>query len=189
MPRQFVEPVKELVKKLDELYVKSPSALADMERLEADAEVILDVVRKYAKSGKGRQYETAVTDIIGAPKKPSTIVTHLKNIGNKILPWLRSYLADKKPGFKVTNLIAFGRPNFIRLQEEMVLECNNNVGKTTATKRGVLVSWAALCRALGEAARESIDEIGDEAVMRIQGWYDDLATRIGQGVTRMKNLY
>ena len=188
MPKQFVLPVKQVLKKLDDLYVQSPSAIAQMESLEEDAEVILDVVRKHSM-GKGRQYETAVTDIIGAPKNPSTIVTDEKNIGNKILPWLRSYLAEKKPGFKVTDLIAFGRPNFVRLHEVMVVDCNNNVGRTTATKRSVLVSWTVLCRALGEAVRDFIDELGDEAVLRIQSWYNDLATRVGQGVTRMKNLY
>ena len=189
MPRQFVQPVIQLVEKLDDLFGQSPSTVAEMERLEAEAEVILDVVRAYARTGKGRQYETAVIDVIGAPKSPSTIVTNEKNIGNKILPWLRSYLQEKKPGFKVTDLIAFGRPNFTRLQEEMVLECNNNVGKTSATKRGVLVSWTVLCRAIGEAVRESIDDLGDDAVRSIQHWYEDLATRVGHGVTRMKTLY
>ena len=189
MPRQFVPRVKNLLEKLDDLYVQSPSAVAEMERLEAEAEVMLNIVRKFAKTGKGRQYETAVLDIVGAPKDSSTIVTNEKNIGHKILPWLRSYLQEKKPGFKVTDLIAFGRPNFTRLQEEMVLECNNNVGKTTATKKSVLVSWTALCRALAEAVRESIDELGDEAVRRLEDWYENLATRVGHGVTRMKTLY
>ena len=187
LPKQFVEPVEQLRKKLDDLYVQSPSAVAELESLEEDAEVVLDVVRKHAK-GK-QKWQTVVTDMVGGPKDSSSIVTNEKNIGNKILPWLRSYLAEKKPGFRVTDLLAFGRPNFTRLREEMVVECNNNVGKTTATKRGILVSWSALCRALGEAARESIDELGDDAVIKLQDWYEDLATRVGQGVTSMKNLY
>ena len=189
VPKQFVKRVDELVGRMDNLYTESPSVVAEMQRLEAEVENVLDVVRSWAKGEKGLVYMVPVIDVIGAPKDPSTIITHEKNIGNKILPWLRSHLQETKPGFKVTDLLAFGSPNFVRLQEKMVLECNRAVGKTSAVKKSVLASWAVLARSLGEAAWESIDHLGDDAMRKLRDWYEELATRVGHGVSRMKSFY
>ena len=189
IPRQFVTPVKDLLEKLDNLLIQSPSEVARMEKLQSEVEQVLDAVRSYTKHKKGIQYMTEVIDVIGAPKDPSSIFTYEKIIGNKILPFLRSHLQDKRPGFKVTDLLAFGKENFTRVHEEMVIECNHNVGKTAAVKKIVLDCWTVLLKAIGEAALESVDEIGDEGVRWLERWYEQLATRVGHGVTKMKSLY
>ena len=186
---QFVERVEDLVKKVDDLLINSPSEVVRMEKLQSEVEEVLDVVRSYTKHTKGNPYMTEVIDVIGLPKESSSIFTYEKIIGNKILPFLRSYLQDKRPGFKVTDLLAFGKENFTRVHEEMVIECNHRVGKTAAVKKVVLDCWTVLLKAIGEAARESVDEIGDEGVRGLERWYEQLATRVGHGVTRMKSLY
>jgi hypothetical protein len=135
IPSQFVKPVEDLINKVDDLLINSPSEVARMEKLQSEVEAVLDVVRSYTKHTKGNSYMTEVIDVIGLPKESSSIFTYEKIIGNKILPFLRSYLQDKKPGFKVTDLIAFGKDNFTRVHEEMVIECNHNVGKTAAVKK------------------------------------------------------
>ena len=81
---------------------------------------------------KGQQCVVDVVDVIGAPKDSSSIVTYERNIGRKILPFLRGHVTSKKPDFKVTDLITFGSPSFTTIQEEMVIECNKRVGKTSA---------------------------------------------------------
>ena len=189
LPKQYEKPVTELIEKLDDLLVEGPSAMEEMEALEADVEVVLEAVRRYAKGEKGTVYDTPVIDVMGAPKDSSSIVTYEKMIGNKILPFLRSHLQEKRPGFRVTDLLAFGKPNFTRVHEDMVLECNRNVGKTSSTKRGILANWTVLLRAIGEAARDCIDELGDDKTKRLVDWYEDLAQRVGHGVTRMKSFY
>ena len=189
IPQQFVKPVKDLLEKLDNLLIESPSEVARMERLQFEVEEVLDAVRSHAKENDGDQYITEVIDVIGAPKDSSSIVTYEKIIGNKILPFLRSHLQDKKPGFKVTDLLAFGKENFTRVHEEMVIDCNANVGKTSAVKKVVLVCWTVLLRAIAGASLRSVDEIGDEAVRWLERWYEQLAKRVGHGVTKMKSLY
>ena len=142
IPSQFVKPIEDLLKKLDDLLINSPSEVERMERLQREVEEVLEAVRSWEE--RGRKYVTQVVDVRGVPRKSSSIVTYEKIIGNKILPFLRSYLQRKKPGFKVTDLLAFGKPNFVRVHEEMVIECNTNVGKTTAIKRQVLDCWTVL---------------------------------------------
>ena len=189
IPTQFVKPIGDLLKELDNLLINSPSEVARSERLLCEVEEVLDAVRFWEKERGGNKYLTPVIDVMGSPKTSSSIITYERMIGNKILPFLRSHLQGQKPGFKVTDLLAFGKTNFVRVYEEMVIECNANVGKTTAIKRQVLDCWTVLLKSIAEAALQKIDEIGDERARWLERWYMDLAKRVGHGVTKMKNMY
>ena len=189
IPSQFVKPIEDLLNALDDLLINSPSEVARMERFESEVQEVMAAVRTWDKERGGTKYDAEIIDVMGVPKKSSNAINYDKFVGNKILPFLRSYLQEKKPGFRVTDLLAFGKPNFVRVHEEMVIECNANVGKTSAVKRQVLVGWTALLKTIAEAALWSIDVIGDERARWIERWYLDLAKRVGYGVSRMKKMY
>ena len=187
-PSQFIMPVEELLKKLDNLLIESPSVLDEMASQEEEVDQVLKIVRAWASGREGKRYDAAVIDVSGEPSDSSSIVTY-ERVLRKILPFLRSHIQARTPTFKLTDLIGFGSPGFTLLQEEMVIECNHKVGKTTAVKKGNLIGWTALCKAIPEAAGEVVNIIGYEKVKGIREYYDDLEKRIGRGVTRMKSFY
>ena len=154
--------MRELIERLDQILVDGPRDVKEMELREREIEEVMVCVRKYVSGLEGRHFDAEVVDVIGAPGESSSIVTIERYIANKILPYLRSHLQKNNPGFKVTDLVAFGKPNFVRLHESHAVECNMKVGKTSAIKRGVLSNWTILLRAIREAVHDAVDTLGEE---------------------------
>ena len=174
-----------LIDDLDEIYVKTPSDIKEMEKLEHDIEQILVVVRRWAKKKKGFNYRTDATERFGAPRESSSVDTYVKMIGNKILPFLRYHSFSEIQDFAVTDLLAFGTPKFARIHEHMVIACNQDVGNTAALKKVLLHSWQVLIQAIQLELRNFVDIVGDTYITNLNTWYNCLKQDIGEGVSHM----
>ena len=187
MPLQFSDRIRDLLKKLDTVLIESPLTEEEMKRLSCEVEEVLEVMRRWCN--KELKWRTNIEELIGGPKDASTAESYFKCVARKIVPFLRGYFLDRSPGFKVTNIVAFGKPEFVRINEEIVEECNATVGETAATKRIIMASWIALCKSLAYAVKRSIDTIGSDAVKDIREWYTELANELTAALNRLNKFY
>ena len=189
MPLQFAERIKDLLKKLDNILIESPQIEEQLRRLEVEVGKILDVMKAYDKKETGSKWKTKLEDEVGGPKDPSTGESYEQCVAGKIIPFLRGYFLDRNPRFKITNIIEFGKPQFVRISEDIVEECNSTVGDTVATKRQVLSVWISLCKSLAYIVKRSIDTVGIDTVKEIKEWYSDLAGELTAGLNRLNKVY
>ena len=185
MPTPFAARINELLDKLDDLWINSPTIIADMEQTEKEMDVILECVKRLAKNEKGGEYRTSLSERFGLGREANTLQVWLYFIRKKILPFLRLHCFPDRPDFRVTDLIAFGTQRFARISENMVVECNQLVGHSPDMKKCVLVSWKALFRAFILEAKNHVDRIGDDALRNIREWYEDVGKNVGHGITHM----
>ena len=175
--------LSDLLQKLDQVYVDCPHDIERMKRNEQDIKEVLEIVEQSVKYSNGELFRIEVTDMGGAARESSSVVIYKRTIGNKILPFLRQH--HSRGDFRVTDLFAFGESRLTRVHVEMVIKCNQKVGRTASSKKIILNSWQQLCKAIIFRARQCVEIIGDEKLSNIKIWYNDLVTDIAKGMNQM----
>ena len=181
--------MRKLVNALDNILIESYIESAQILSFENDVKVIMDLVEAWERSGD--KWNTGIETLMGfdLPKESSSEYTYSFLIKRKILPFLRRYLLKKDPPSRLTDIIAFGQPNFLRIKEEMVQDCNITVGSTVGVKKNVLVAWTRFLRSLQWAAKDRINTLGYRGMKDIREWYDELLGEVSLGVSRLNKFY
>ena len=182
---QFESKIRDLLKDLDSLFVNSPATIRMMEESQRNIQLMLDLVSRWAKKGKGGSFRTKALDQLGIGREPSSLQVYLSMIGKKILPFIRHHCFGHNDDFKVTDLVAFGSERWKRLTEQMVIDCNQEVGHSPALKKAILLCWSVLFRAISLAARDHVDKLQEAGVRDVEEWYDRLCRDVGPGITLM----
>ena len=179
----FAQVVKNLMKQLDDLLANCAEDMEVMEKQKAEIETILVCVRQWAK--KNTKYHTSLTDKLMPAKQSSSINTWEFVISRKVLPFLRHFLRQERPDFVITDIIAFDSDRFVYITEEMVIECNETVGATAATKRSVLEGWSVLFKTLTKLARNQVGKITYQRMKELEDWYEQRVKDVAPGLTHM----
>ena len=179
----FAQVVRNLMRQLDDLLANSAEDLDVMKKQKADIETILECVRQWAK--KVNKYKTSLTDKVMPSKDSSSIQTWESQISRKVLPFLRHCLMQERPDFNITDIIAFESDRFVFITEDMVIECNEKVGTTAATKRSVLEGWSVLLKTVRELARNKVGKISYQRMKELVDWYDQRVKDVATGLTHM----
>ena len=173
------------MRKLDGVLLTGHSATEEYEKFERQKEPIFEIVKQWKEKSKGKNWKTALTDLIPAGRDGSSINLYLFNLGRRILPFLRHHFSSTRPDFLLTDLIAFGDPRFLTITEDVVEASNAVLGSSAATKKSLLNCWEVLFHSIALKAKNSINEVNADTIRSIRVWYDELAKDVGPGITLM----
>ena len=177
--------IQELLRKLDGILLTGESAAEEYEKFELQKEPIFEIVKQWKKKGKGKNWKTALTDLIPAGRDGSSINLYLFNLGRRILPFLRHHFSSTRPDFLLADLIAFGDPRFVTITQDVIEASNAVLGPSAATKKSLLNCWEVLLHSIALKAKNSINEVNADTIRSIRAWYDELVKDVGPGITLM----
>ena len=179
----FAQVVRNLMRQLDDLLANCAEDLETMRKYKAEIETVVECVRKWAQ--KTNKFKTSLTDKLMPAKDSSSIQTWENQISRKVLPFIRHCLMQERPDFNITDIIAFESDRFVYITEEIVIECNEKVGSSAATKRSVLEGWSVLFKTIRELARNRVGKIAYQRMKELVDWYDQRVKDVATGLTHM----
>ena len=159
------------------------TATEEYEKFELEKEPVFEMVKQWKTKSKGKNWRTALTNLIPTGRDSSSICTYDFYIGSRILPFLRHHFSPTRPDFLLSDLTAFGKPNFVRITLDVVEAFNASVGSSAASKRSALNSWEILFYSIELKAKNSINDVDADTIRNIRDWYVELAKDVGPGLT------